>query len=55
MSIVPLAAAHLFDLNAAILRWLLAAVQPKYQHPRHNKYKAKSNFLSPAHRKKLTT
>jgi hypothetical protein len=29
MQIVPLEAAHLFDLNAAILGWLLAAVQPK--------------------------
>ncbi len=24
-----------FDLNAAILGWLLSAVQPKKQHPRH--------------------
>jgi hypothetical protein len=30
MQIVPL-----FDLNAAILGWLLAAVQPKKQLPRH--------------------
>jgi hypothetical protein len=30
MQIVPLEAAHLFDLlNTAILGWLLAAVQPK--------------------------
>jgi hypothetical protein len=29
MQIVPLDAAHLFDLNAAILGWLLAAVQPE--------------------------
>ncbi len=36
MQIVPLEAAHLFDLNAAILGWLLAAAQPKKQHPRHN-------------------
>jgi hypothetical protein len=36
MLIVPLDAAHLFDLNAAILGWLLAAVQPQKQHPRHN-------------------
>ncbi len=35
MQIVPLEAAHLFDLNAAILGWLLAAVQPKKQHPWH--------------------
>jgi hypothetical protein len=34
MQIVPLEAAHLFDLNAVILGWLLAAVQPKKQHPR---------------------
>jgi hypothetical protein len=27
MEIVPLEAAHLFELNAAILGWLLAAVQ----------------------------
>ena len=36
MQIVPLEETHLFDLNAAILGWLLAAVQPKKQHPRHN-------------------
>ena len=36
MEIVPLEAAHLFDLNAAILGWLLAAVQPKMQLPRHS-------------------
>ncbi len=36
MQIVPLEAAHLFDLNAAILGWLLAAVQPKKQHPQHS-------------------
>jgi hypothetical protein len=36
MQIVPLEAAHLFYLNAAILGWLLAAVQPKKQLPRHN-------------------
>jgi hypothetical protein len=35
MQIVPLEAAHLFELNAAILGWLLAAVQPKKQLPRH--------------------
>ncbi len=35
MQIVPLEAAHLFDLNAAILEWLFAAVQPKKQLPRH--------------------
>jgi hypothetical protein len=29
MKIVPLEAAHLFDLNAAILGWLFAAVQPQ--------------------------
>jgi hypothetical protein len=29
MQIVPLEAARLFDLNAAILGWLLAAVQPE--------------------------
>ncbi len=29
MQIVPLEAAHLFDLTANILGWLLAAVQPK--------------------------
>jgi hypothetical protein len=29
MQNVPLEAALLFDLNAAILGWLLAAVQPK--------------------------
>jgi hypothetical protein len=34
MQIVPLEETHLFDLNAAILGWLLAAVQPKNQHPR---------------------
>jgi hypothetical protein len=28
MLIVPLDAAHLFDLNAAILGWLLAAISP---------------------------
>jgi hypothetical protein len=28
MSVVPLDAAHLFDLKVAILGWLLAAVQP---------------------------
>jgi hypothetical protein len=31
MQIDPLEAAHLFDLNAAILGWLLAAVQPQKQ------------------------
>ncbi len=36
MQIVPLEAAHLFDLNAAILGWLLAAAQPEKQLPRHN-------------------
>jgi hypothetical protein len=36
MQIVPLEAVHLFDLNAAILGWLLAAVQPKKQLLRHN-------------------
>jgi hypothetical protein len=36
MQIVPLEAAHLFDLNAAILGWLLAPVQPKKQHPLHS-------------------
>jgi hypothetical protein len=35
MQIVSLEAAHLFYLNAAILGWLLAAVQPKKQRPRH--------------------
>jgi hypothetical protein len=35
MQIVPLEAAHLFDLNAAILGGLLAAVQPKKHLPRH--------------------
>jgi hypothetical protein len=29
MKIVPLEAAHLFDLNPAILEWLLAAYSPK--------------------------
>jgi hypothetical protein len=29
MQIVPLEAAHLFYLNAAILGWLFAAVQPE--------------------------
>ncbi len=37
MKIVPLEAAHLFDLKAAILGWLLAAVQPKKQLPRHSR------------------
>jgi hypothetical protein len=36
MQIVPLEAAHHFDLNVAIQGWLLAAVQPKKQLPRHN-------------------
>jgi hypothetical protein len=36
MQIVPLEAAHLFDLNVAILGWPLAAVQPKKQLPRHS-------------------
>jgi hypothetical protein len=36
MQIVPFEAAHLFDFNAAILGWLLAAVLPKKQHPRNN-------------------
>jgi hypothetical protein len=36
MQIVLLEAKHLFDLNATILGWLLAAVQPKKKHPRHN-------------------
>jgi hypothetical protein len=36
MQIVSLEAAHLFDLNAAILGWLLAAVQPKKQLPRQS-------------------
>jgi hypothetical protein len=36
MSIVPLDAAHLFDLYEDILGWLLADVQPLKQHPRHN-------------------
>jgi hypothetical protein len=36
MQIVPLEAAHLFYLNADILGWLLAVVQPKKQHLRHN-------------------
>ena len=35
MQIVLLEAAHIFDLNAAILEWLLAAVQPKKQLPWH--------------------
>jgi hypothetical protein len=35
MQIVPLEAAHLFDLNAAILGWLIAAVKPKKHLPRH--------------------
>jgi hypothetical protein len=30
MLIVPLDAANLFDLNAAILGWLLLAVQPRH-------------------------
>jgi hypothetical protein len=34
MQVVPLEAAQLFDLNAAILGWLLAAVKPKKQHLR---------------------
>jgi hypothetical protein len=36
MQIVPLEAAHLFDLYAAILGWLLAAEQPKKQLPQLN-------------------
>jgi hypothetical protein len=36
MQIVPLEAANLFELNTAILGWLLAAVQPKKQLPRHS-------------------
>jgi hypothetical protein len=43
MQIVSLEAAHLFDLNAAILGWLLAEVQPKKQHPRHNKQHMKKS------------
>jgi hypothetical protein len=39
MQIIPLEAAHFFDLNAAILGWLLDAVQPKKQHPWHNSEK----------------
>jgi len=33
---VPLDAVLLFDLHAAILGWLLSAVQPKKQHLRHS-------------------
>ncbi len=33
--LVPLEAVHLFDLNAAILGWLLAAVKQKKQRPWH--------------------
>ncbi len=33
---VPLDAVLHFDLHAAILGWLLTAVQPKLQHRRHN-------------------
>jgi hypothetical protein len=36
MQIVPLKAAHPYDLNAAILGWQLAAVQPKKQQPWHS-------------------
>ncbi len=36
MQIVPLEATHLFDLNSAILGWLLAAVLPEKQFPRHS-------------------
>jgi hypothetical protein len=36
MQNVPFDAVLLFDLHAAILGWLLSAVQPKKQHPRHN-------------------
>jgi hypothetical protein len=39
MQIVPIEAAQLFDLKAAILGWLLAAVQPKKQHPGHKSEK----------------
>ncbi len=35
MHSVPLDAVFHFDLNAAIPGWLLSAVQPKKQHPRH--------------------
>jgi hypothetical protein len=34
MQNVPLDAVFLFDLHAAILGWLLSAVQPKKQYPR---------------------
>jgi hypothetical protein len=34
MQNVPLDAVLLFNLHAAILGWLLTAVQPKLQHPR---------------------
>jgi hypothetical protein len=36
MQIVPLDTVLHFDLQAAILGWLLTAAQPKLQHPRHS-------------------
>jgi hypothetical protein len=45
MQNVPLDAAYLFDLHADILGWLLDAVQPKKQLPRH-KYNLTSEFKS---------
>jgi hypothetical protein len=36
MQNVPLDAVLLFDLHAAILGWLLSAVQPKKQHLQHS-------------------
>jgi hypothetical protein len=36
MQNVPLDAVLHYDLHAAILGWLLTAVQPKLQHPRHS-------------------
>jgi hypothetical protein len=38
MQIFPLEAAYLFDLNTAILGWLLAAVQPEKQLPWHTTF-----------------
>jgi hypothetical protein len=35
MQIVPLDPVLHFDLQAAILGWLLTAAQPKLQHPQH--------------------
>jgi hypothetical protein len=45
MLIVPLDAVQLFDLNAAILGWLLFAVQLKKQHLRLRLFSPKSSIL----------